>query len=377
MKEIGFYIHVPFCRAKCYYCDFNSYAGREDYIPAYFNALKNEISIYSEMMKDYYVKTVFIGGGTPSLVDTQHIYEIINLCNHSFNIIPGAEISIEANPGTLSKEKLLSYKAIGINRLSMGLQACQDNLLKSIGRIHTRNEFVSNFNQAVKAGFKNINVDLIFGMPGQLLKEWNETLSDVMELEPAHISCYSLKIEEGTTFGRMLEHGDIRQVEDELDREMYYEAISVITGKGYRHYEISNFAMPGFESRHNMIYWNAQEYIGVGAGAHSYFQGRRYNNTSELDKYINLVKDEGIPKENITLISKDEEMSEYMILGLRLVDGISPQEFSERFGVDLFELYHNQLDELTKGQLLEYTGKRIRLTQKGLDLANQVFMAFL
>lgn len=223
-KQISLYIHIPFCKAKCYYCDFNSFAGMAGLIEPYFKALYTEMEIYADRLKDYIVKTIFIGGGTPSFVDTGYISTVAELCNKYYKISGHPEITIEANPGTLSIEKLKEYRSMGINRLSMGLQACQDKILKSIGRIHKFHEFVENFEQARKAGFSNINVDLIFGLPSQTLEDWDETIEKVMETGTEHISCYSLSIEEDTVFGEKVKTGDIEPAGDELDRRMYYLA---------------------------------------------------------------------------------------------------------------------------------------------------------
>jgi len=377
MKKIGLYIHIPFCRSKCFYCDFNSFPGKEHLIPSYFEALKEEIGQYGRSLENCHIGSVFIGGGTPSLVEARWIYELMNVCYHRFNMNEGAEVSIEANPGTLAYEKLMLYKAMGINRLSIGLQAWQDRLLKSLGRIHTIDEFVGNYKLARKAGFRNINVDLIFGLPGQTLNDWTRTVLNTIKLEPEHISCYSLKIEDGTEFAKRLETGELAPADDELDRRMYYFAVERLEECGYRHYEISNFAKPGYVCRHNIIYWKAEEYLGVGAGAHSYLNGRRFNNICRVEDYISAVLyGQFSPIENEQLIDKGEEMSEFMMLGFRLTDGVSEDEFNDRFGCDAFSIFGRQLEKLLKKQLIEVGGGRIKLSVLGLDMANQVFMEF-
>jgi len=375
-NTLGLYIHIPFCKSKCYYCDFNSFAGREDEIYPYFQALKNEIEAYEGALRNYRIGTVFIGGGTPSFVDANYIHELINNCRIHFNIEPGAEISIETNPGTLSYDKLAAYLDAGVNRLSMGMQAWQDRLLKSIGRIHHLCDFVENFELAREVGFSNINVDLIFGLPGQTFNDWAETVNNVAGLEPSHISCYSLKIEEGTVFGDRLEEGKLIPIEDELDRQMYHFTIERLSVHGFRHYEISNFSKPGFECRHNLVYWEGRQYIGLGAGAHSYFNGKRYNNTYDLDKYIYDAGKRQFHRENIQEIDINEQISEYMILGLRLIQGINIDKFKAKFGVDVFDLFEEQINKLIYRELLELKGRMLRLTETGLDLANQVFIEF-
>lgn len=375
-NSIGLYIHIPFCKSKCYYCDFNSYASREDLIPAYIQSLKDEIRYCSQKFRDYSFKTVFIGGGTPSLLDAHLLYDILNTCRQNFRIEENAETSLESNPGTLSYEKLTAYRAVGINRLSIGLQAWQDRLLADIGRIHRLDDFLESFALAKKAGFKNINVDLIFGLPGQTINDWRESVVNAVRLGVPHLSCYSLKIEEDTVFGRRLADGNLAEVDDEMDRRMYSYTINRLEGNGFKHYEISNFAKPGFECRHNLIYWKAEEYLGLGAGAHSYIEGERYNNACSIEKYTASVSGGIFLRENVQCIDKNEAMNEFMILGLRLMDGIDAGEFKERFGEDIFEIFGSRIERLVKKQLLEKADNVIRLTTEGLDLANQVFMEF-
>ncbi len=376
-RSIGFYIHIPFCKSKCHYCDFNSFAGMEDYIKPYFKALKHEIESYEEELRGCTVNTIYIGGGTPSSVDASYIYEVINTCAGKFNLRKGMEISVEANPGTLSYDKVLDYRDVGINRLSIGLQAWQSHLLRYIGRIHSAGEFVESFELARKAGFENINVDLMFSLPGQSINDWHYTLERVAGIEPEHISCYGLKIEEGTPFGERLDSGELILIDDESDREMYYLAIDILRKKGFKHYEISNFAQPGFECGHNLIYWNAEPYIGVGAGAHSYFQGKRFNNLYKINDYISALSRQEGPSENVQIIDRKESIKEYMILRLRLIDGIDADEFEKRFGENIFKLFARQFDRLLKRGLLESDGKLIKLSPLGLDLANQVFLEFI
>lgn len=377
MNEIGLYIHIPFCKSKCYYCDFNSYEGKENLIPSYVNALKDEICIYGEGLKGYFIDTIFIGGGTPSMLKAQYVYDLLDACRLNFAISRNAEITIESNPGTLTHDKLLLYKDAGINRLSIGLQAWQNTLLEKAGRIHRVHEFVDNFKLAKEIGFEDINVDLIFGLPQQTLQEWIESVENVMELEPSHISCYSLSIEEGTMFGKMAALGELETIDDEIDRNMYRHAIEKASENKYRHYEISNFAKPGFECRHNLKYWNAEEYLGFGAGAHSYFKGVRFNNVYSVEEYISSITIGEIPVENRHIIDKKEAMTEFMMLGLRLINGVEAGVFQKRYEEDMFGMFAGQVEKLAKKQLIEVEGERIRLTGFGLDLANQVFMEFI
>lgn len=383
-EATGIYIHVPFCRAKCYYCDFNSYPDKDNLIAAYFKAMETELEFYGNKFKSRVIDTIFIGGGTPSYPDEKYIIQVLDVCRRNFNLSDNAEITIESNPGTLSREKIRAYRQSGINRLSIGLQAWQDRLLKKMGRIHTVEEYINNFAMAREEGFENISTDLIFAIPGQTLEDWCETLENVVAMGPEHISCYSLQIEEGTLFGKLYSEGRLTPVEDELDREMYYRAKEILGNAGYKHYEISNFARPGYQCRHNLIYWQTAQYIGIGAGAHSYIEGKRFNNVYSPEEYINLTQLGKSTVENVISIDKEGAMSEYMILGLRLIDGINSKDFERRFDEDLWKVFGEQLEKLAVRGLIviepaacQENGENVRLTDKGLDLANQVFMEML
>lgn len=408
--SIGIYIHVPFCRSKCFYCDFNSYSGKDRLAGPYFDALFSEIKERSRIIGERTVRTIFIGGGTPSYVEPHYISELLELCSQCFKIDTGAEISMESNPGTLDIDKLKLYRKAGINRLSIGLQAWQDRLLSEIGRIHRIRQYVENFEAAAEAGFDNINTDLIFGLPAQSLEDWQETLENVVRLGKGsglrHLSCYSLQIEDGTEFGRRLENGSLKPADDDLDRSMYRYAVDFLSDNGYKQYEISNFAEPGFECRHNLIYWKAREYAGFGVGAHSYLNKVRFSDPVDIMEYISWVNTNvdiankhnvaWRPCGEVEYIGNSEAMSEYMILGLRLTEGVSSLEFNNRFGVTLQTVYGNKLEKLISEGLIEASmetgsmsgfvhGKnnldglncRYRLTRIGLDLANRAFMEFI
>lgn len=349
----------------------------EGTVPEYFNALNNEISSYSDMLQGFTVKTVFMGGGTPSYVDSKYMHPLMSSLNRHMNIEGDAEISIETNPGTLTEKKLSVYREAGINRLSIGLQAWQNSLLKYLGRIHNIEDFITNYKLALKAGFNNINVDLIFGIPGQSIKDWTDTIDNISQLDITHLSCYSLKIEEGTPFGLQLEKGKLKAVEDELDREMYWLAIEKLRNNGFKQYEISNFAREGYECRHNLVYWNAEEYVGFGAGAHSYFNKKRFNNVGDIHRYSSLINNNESTIENVQAIDEQDSMSEYMILRLRLVEGVLSKDFEQRFGVALSTKYSKQIERLVSSGLADFNGNKLRLTQKGLDLANQAFVEFI
>lgn len=380
MKNYGIYVHVPFCKSKCYYCDFSSWAGNESLIEPYFNALKKEILLSKANTLD--VSSIFIGGGTPSLVEPQYIEEVINVLNKKFSFTNDIEITIESNPGTLSFDKLKAYKKIGINRLSMGLQAAQDSLLHKIGRIHSFGDFKKNYDDAIKAGFDNINIDLMFALPNQSFEDWQETLQLVTNLKPQHISAYSLKIEEDTPFGCLYEDNKLAVCDDELDRKMYHYAIKTLGENGLKQYEISNFSKEGLECKHNLLYWRAKEYLGFGVAAHSYFEGVRYSNTGLIDTYIEKINNNCNVVDEEFKIDKIEAMSETMILGLRLNEGVSAKSFMENFNEDLFQIYKDQISKLSDEKLIdtyqdEHSDIFIRLTPRGLDFANQVMMEFI
>ncbi len=376
MNRAGLYIHIPFCGSKCNYCDFNSYAGKLELAREYFSSMKKEISLYHGEMQYNMADTIFIGGGTPSVVEHKYIGEILSACRTYLNIAEGCETTIESNPGTLDLEKLQAYMGYGINRISIGLQACQEHLLKYLGRRHSTEDFINSVRLAKKAGFDNINADVIFGIPGQTMEDWKETLKMLTEQGLTHISAYSLKIEEGTRFGDMLESGKLVQMEDELDREMYHYAIDYLKQNGFAHYELSNFSKEGYQCRHNLTYWKCIDYLGLGAGAHSYLQDTRFSNTASVEEYIDYLSRGEKPVEERCAIDFCDKMSEYMFLGLRLTGGVTRAEFEELFNQDIFVKYAESFEKLKKNRLIETDGERVRLTGLGLDLANQVFMEF-
>ena len=377
MKEIGLYIHIPFCKQKCAYCDFISFEGREADMDGYVTTLIGELKGWHNSLKEYHIQSIFFGGGTPSLLSRFQLDAIMQEIHRYFNVESSAEITIEANPGTLNKEKLSYYLKSGINRLSIGLQAWQNELLTTLGRIHRREEFLENYFEARNAGFENISVDLMFGLPKQGFQDWEETLEQILLLRPEHISTYSLKIEEGTPFDRLYGQGKLLLPDEELERSMYHYTITLLGQHGYRHYEISNFAQNGKESLHNKIYWKNEEYIGVGVGAHSFFNKVRFSNTKDMNTYRDLIKNHKSPMVEQARISSEEEMAETMFLGLRMMEGIDLKDFQRRYQVNLMEKYENQISEFVKQSLLVVAGDKLRLTQRGIDVSNRVFASFL
>jgi len=385
-KQIGLYIHIPFCKQKCSYCDFCSYANKESFIKRYIQCVLKEIievgnnnKIDFENGKDdlFLVKTIYIGGGTPSLIDSKYIVQIIEDIKLNFEIDEKAEITIEVNPGTVTLEKLEDYKRAGINRLSIGLQSTHEHLLKEIGRIHTYLDFLDTFRFAREAGFENINVDLMIGLPNQTLEEVKDSIEEIVSMEPEHISVYSLILEENTPLFKKVEEG-LELPNEDLERKMYGAVKQTLEQNNYIHYEISNFAKKGYESKHNLDCWNQKEYIGFGIAAHSYTNGIRYSNIENIEQYIKNY-DEDKTEENLVFHEKQDMetmQKEYMLLGLRKIDGVSIQEFKIKFVANPVFLYHSELEKLVNEELLEIDGDMIKLTNKGLDLANIVWEEF-
>ena len=376
-KTIGLYIHIPFCRQKCLYCDFPSWAGKEEQMQEYVDALTKEIKNRSSEYADRKVVSVFFGGGTPTTLSIPMLEQLMQAVLENWDISEDAEITTEANPGTLDREMADALKKMGFNRLSMGVQAWQNRLLKELGRIHTIESFQENYQAVREAGFENVNTDLMFALPNQTMADWQETVKNIVTLEPEHISAYSLILEEGTPFFDRYEKGELEPAEEELDREMYHWAVDYLAEMGYEQYEISNFAKRGRQSRHNCIYWQAEEYLGMGLGSHSYMEGERFHNIYDLQEYIKADGDGSLLKEEIEVITEEDALAECMFLGLRLTEGVSFRRFRERFGQEMKNIYGSQIEELVRDDLLEEDETGIRLTRRGVDISNFVFEKFL
>lgn len=374
MKDkISLYIHIPFCVRKCLYCDFPSFSGMESIFDDYVRMLCREIDETYSDYRGMEVKSIFVGGGTPSVLPPALLGRISDKIFSRFDVDSKAEITIETNPGTLDAKKLAEMKSMYFNRLSMGLQAWQDRLLKKLGRIHTADEFETNFLQARDAGFKNINVDLMFALPAQSLDDWQETLEKVIKLRPEHISAYSLIIEEGTPFFDMFDRGELKETDEDTDRKMYYLAKEMLSDKGYKQYEISNFAKEGFECYHNKVYWRTEEYQGFGLGAHSYSDGVRFHNTYDMKEYL---RGEGLRMDK-EFLSLQEKQEEFMFMGLRMNEGVSEAEFLRRFGESMDSVYGDEIKELISEELLVKKDGRLSLTDRGVDISNSVFEKFI
>ena len=377
-KEFGIYIHIPFCKRKCYYCDFISYQGKEELVERYIESICLEIENWKKSInvKQYNITTIYIGGGTPSYIEPKHIAQILKCLDEFIN--KNVEITIEINPGTVINSKLEKYKEAGINRLSIGLQETHEGLLNTIGRIHNYEEFLNTYNWARGAGFKNINIDLMIGLPNQTIEDIKENLEKVLKLKPEHISVYSLILEEGTNLEKQIEQGKLSLPDEDVERNMYWYVKNTLEKNGFNHYEISNFAIDKKESKHNMNCWNQQQYRGFGIAAHSYVEGLRFSNTTNLEEYIDNAFN-GDFRKNIRVHERQNEecmKKEYMLLGLRKLEGISITEFKNKYKENPLFLYKRELNELVQEKLIIIGGDRIKLTNKGLDLANQVWEKF-
>ena len=384
-KELGIYIHIPFCKQKCYYCDFVSFSNKEEYIEKYVETLKREIDSYD--LSKYNITTIYIGGGTPSWIPSEKIQEILEKIRQKISENQtrwkDIEITIELNPGTVDEEKIKKYKEIGINRLSIGLQSTNNKLLKEIGRIHTFEDFKDTYNTVKKVGFENINVDLMIGLPNQTISDVKESLNEIIKLNPTHVSVYSLIVEENTKMEQLINNKELQLPDEELERQMYWYVKNTLELNGYNHYEISNFAKKGKESKHNLNCWEQKEYIGLGLAAYSYINGVRYGNTSNIEEYINVqdfLNSSELEESGIRIVdevqSLEDKRKEYMLLGLRKIEGVSIQKFKEKFVENPIFLFRKELEKLVNEKLITIDGDCIRLTNKGLDLANIVWEEF-
>lgn len=376
MKKIGIYIHIPFCMKKCKYCDFISFENCNDYINEYVNALIK--SIIKSEYTDLEVDTIYLGGGTPSIIDSKYIDDILNAIREKFNINKDCEITLEVNPGTVDSNKLNDYYRIGINRLSIGLQSTYDRLLQNIGRIHTYNQFKECYDLARKIEFKNINIDLMLALPGQTLEEVENSVEKVIELNPEHISLYSLILEDGTKLKEEVDNGIQVLPSEELERKMYHSTKRILESHGYNHYEISNFSKEGYESKHNLNCWNQEEYIGFGLASHSYFENKRFSNIDNLEEYIKNINEDNIEKNIVIneIQTKEEQMKEYMMLGFRKLKGISISKFEQKFEMHPLFYFRFELATLEDDLLIEVDLDDIKMTKRGLDFANRIFGEF-
>ncbi|MEE3469354.1 MAG: radical SAM family heme chaperone HemW [Butyrivibrio hungatei] len=380
--ELSLYVHIPFCVRKCLYCDFLSFGDKENLMGDYFKALSKELKESANDYRDREVKTVFFGGGTPSLPDADYICSILNDIRDNFKLSNTAEISLELNPGTASFDKMKRYKEAGFNRLSMGIQSFDDEELKRIGRIHDSKTALRTYEDAIRAGFDNINIDIMSALPGQSMESYTDTLKKAVKLEPRHISAYSLIIEEGTPFFDM----DLDLPGEDADRDMYHKTAEILTEHGYHRYEISNYAKDGFECEHNKVYWKRGNYLGLGLGAASLVDDVRWSNIRKIDDYISYFSGKGSGvgvRENVENLALEDRIEEFMFLGLRLIEGVDLVEFESLFGQKIEEVYSEVIDKYAELGLLqrfveEKTGhEHLCLTTNGLDVSNTVMADFL
>lgn len=378
-KNISLYLHIPFCVRKCRYCDFLSfsdcsYTSQKEYV----TALQEEIRAWKEAAENYQVRSIFLGGGTPSVLLDGFVGEIFQTLYEVWDISANAEITIEANPGTLTRQKLIEYRTCGVNRLSMGLQSTVNQELQCLGRIHTYEQFLANYRMAREEGFRNINVDLMSALPGQNLQSYGQTLARIVKLEPEHISAYSLIIEPGTPFAEDTEI--LKQLpSEEAERRMYHYTNVILQSLGYERYEISNYSKPGYACYHNQVYWTGGEYLGLGLGASSYWNEMRFHNTENPEKYIQKIKEKQIEaiREDIVPDTRRSRMEEFMFLELRLMRGVSATDFEERFGITMQEQYGTVIDNYVEQGYLTWNQEWLKLTERGIDVSNRIMADFL
>lgn len=393
-RSVSLYVHIPFCQSKCSYCDFNSYAAMESLIPSYVGALLTEMALWREPTHHMSVATVFLGGGTPSLLPLAEVERIMTALGQRFRPAAEAEASFEANPGTVDCPYLQRLRSLGVNRLSLGVQSFHDDELATLGRIHTAAQAREAYDAARQAGFDNVNLDLIYGLPRQTMTAWQDTLREAIALRPDHLSLYALTLEEGTPLADDVAQGRLPPPDADLAADMYLWSEDALAAAGYQHYEISNWAIPGRQCRHNLAYWLNEPYLGLGAGAHSCFGGFRFANVKDPHRYIPLVeesaKGDARPAEDLPPflaglrhIASAEQMTaaramaETVILALRLAQGLPLKEFRRRFGQELMSVYGAQVEELEALNLLERANGCLRLTANGRLLGNEAFQRFL
>ena len=375
---IGLYIHVPFCVKKCLYCDFTSFPADGPAVKTYLESLVREINLYGSALadEDKIISSIFFGGGTPTTLPAASFKTVLDEVRSSFSLAAGCEITAEANPGTVDAAGLTQMLAAGVNRLSLGVQSFNDRLLAVLGRIHSAGQAAEAVRAAREAGFDNLNLDFIFGIPGQTVPDWRETLRQAVEMAPEHIAAYGLQLEEGTPLTRAAARGEICTCPEDDEIIMCRTAVDHLRSCGYSHYEISNFARPGRQCAHNLVYWLNRPYLGIGPAAHSYIKGARFSNYASLERYSDSLSREEYPVENKTRLAAADEMSETMFLGLRLTGGVDLDRFYRRFGRRAEDIYRREIEGLIGKGLLEMSGGRLRLTVEGLPLANIVFREF-
>lgn len=371
------YLHIPFCVQICHYCDFNKIFIHQQPVDEYLQSMKKEMVHTTSRFKDYEMETIFVGGGTPTSLSEKQLQTFLSDVNEVLGNRFIKEFTVEANPEQTTKEKIAVLKANGVNRLSVGVQAFQPSLLKKLGRTHTKEDIYSTVAEAKKAGIDNMSIDLMFGLPGQTMDMFKESVDEALALDVPHISSYSLQIEKKTVFYNLAQKGKLILPEQELEAAMYDYLIEALDKKGFKQYEISNFAIPGFESKHNLQYWNNNEYFGIGAGAHSYVEGTRRRNAGPLKQYMNLVEEHGFPYIEEHQVPLSEKMEEEMFMGLRKQEGVSDATFMSRYGRSMFDIYKEPIQRLIQKGWLEQREDTLVLTKDGRPLGNEVFQEFI
>ena len=377
MQASSLYIHIPFCASKCYYCDFNSYVSTPDVMDRYLDGLDRELAEVAAAYEHAPLQTVFFGGGTPTIFDAGQSARMIEMLHRHFRMADGAEISVEANPGTVDLEKLQVLREGGVNRLSFGVQSFNNDLLVKLGRLHDRDAVYKSWELARKAGFQSINLDLMFGLPGQSVETLQRSLEELLKLGPEHVSAYSLKVEEGTPFYTWYNRGQLILPPEEEEVKMYQLVIDTLKGNGYEMYEISNYAKPGHRSRHNQVYWRNEPYMAAGSGAHGYVGGVRYINQKNVPEYIETTVRGERPVVDSEEISAQYQREDTMILGLRLIEGVSFARFRERHGLEMLDVFGEPIRRYEGLGLLTVDDAGVRLAEQGIFLANEVYAAFL
>ncbi|WP_219836278.1 radical SAM family heme chaperone HemW [Paenibacillus sp. R14(2021)] len=374
------YIHIPFCTNKCHYCDFTSYVLKGQPVDAYLDALEREMVMTTEALPPEEIRTVFVGGGTPTVLTPPQMERFLSSVKRHFPIHPDAEFTMEANPGTTDLEKLTAMRAGGVNRISFGVQSFDNGLLERIGRIHNVDDVYRSIENARTAGFDNLSIDLMFGLPGQRVEQLSDSVAKALALNLPHYSLYGLKVEENTLFHALYERNELPLPPEEDELAMYMLLIEKLTGAGFNHYEISNFAKPGFESRHNITYWRNEPYYGLGAGAHGYARGERHVNIKGIQPYLDAAASR-LPRLETNPVPEEEAMEDFMMVGLRMLQGVNNDDFAAQFaGRTLESIFGDALQQLLKQGLIESTsghGGGYRLSKKGIPLGNEVFGAFI
>lgn len=374
-NDFGLYIHIPFCIEKCSYCDFYSLKYKRSIFAEYLSSLKKEIKLYGSNINAK-IKTIYFGGGTPSLLNPVDVEDILCIIDNNFSILEDVEITLEANPNSLNKERIEGYKNSGVNRLSIGVQSFNDEELKTLGRLHNSKNAKMIIKDVSKV-FSNYNFDLIFAIPEQSFNKWKENIEETIKFNPPHLSLYNLQVEEGTLIQKKINNNILDSVNQELDARMYQYAIKKLSEASFTQYEISNFAKKGYYSKHNLIYWKYEPYLGLGPSAHSFSSKTRFSNYTSLQKYINKLKENKLPVENLNNLSLTQRMSEKMFLGLRLMEGIDFEEFYSIFNKKLNNIYGEEIEKLVSKGLLIKRDNKIKLSSKGKLLGNKVFMEFI